>query len=675
MGVAPYKRIIHGDWIALERVLNDFYRILNVDATLSGMTSDTTAISSDLDIAESNIVWMESDIDTNKSDIVVLKSDVTTDKSDIVVLKSDVVTNASDILTVAGGAGSSSDVATNKSDIVVLKSDIAANDSDIVVLKSDIVSNDSDIVVLKSDVLSNDSDITVLKSDVASEISDTVVFKSDIASEKSDTVVFKSDIVVFKSDIASEKSDTVVFKSDIAANDSDIVVLKSDVSLNTTHRTSVGTDHGYIDQSVVQAASPTFAGLTITNACVIGSNSAVFQPNADDATFFEINDIDGNNILTVDTIANDLEVDHAIISGTAATGLDMSGGTFATAVQNWPTQFVLNANGASILHNFQHPTGGGAIPVGYNLFVGINAGNLSMGSTATATYHSSYNTGMGYASLYSNTTGYRNNAMGYGSLYSLKPTSKAITAFADYSETVAGTVLATSVEHGQVGTPTLQISGTTNYNGAEVCTIVDNDTFYFTAAWVSTETGWWAVDTEGKYNIGAGAYSGYALTTGSSDVFLGYYAGGRQTTVDNLLIIDNQDRTNVAGELANSLIYGTFAAAAADQSLRINATVSTSNQATTLGNGVTTFAVASNVMTVTGDGGGNTIASITGANSGTLLTLIFVDALVTITDTDAHTADTVDLAGTATNLTSADDTTLQIVYDGTSWYEISRSVN
>ncbi|KKK79036.1 hypothetical protein LCGC14_2837580, partial [marine sediment metagenome] len=53
----------------------------------------------------------------------------------------------------------------------------------------------------------------------------------------------------------------------------------------------------------------------------------------------------------------------------------------------------------------------------------------------------------------------------------------------------------------------------------------------------------------------------------------------------------------------------------------------------------------------------------------------FVDALVTITDTDAHTANTVDLAGTATDLTSADDTTLQIVYDSVSWYEVSRSVN
>ena len=34
MGVAPYKRLMHGDWISLERIINDLYRILNADTTL-----------------------------------------------------------------------------------------------------------------------------------------------------------------------------------------------------------------------------------------------------------------------------------------------------------------------------------------------------------------------------------------------------------------------------------------------------------------------------------------------------------------------------------------------------------------------------------------------------------------------------------------------------------------
>ena len=98
----------------------------------------------------------------------------------------------------------------------------------------------------------------------------------------------------------------------------------------------------------------------------------------------------------------------------------------------------------------------------------------------------------------------------------------------------------------------------------------------------------------------------------------------------------------------------------------------TTETVATLGVGVTTFAITNNVSIVTGDGGGNTVATITGGLNGQLLTLMFTDANVAITDTDAHGANTVDLSAA---FTSADDTVLQLVYDGTSWYEASRSVN
>jgi len=106
-----------------------------------------------------------------------------------------------------------------------------------------------------------------------------------------------------------------------------------------------------------------------------------------------------------------------------------------------------------------------------------------------------------------------------------------------------------------------------------------------------------------------------------------------------------------------------------------NTSVNDAGSAVTLAAAATTFAVTSSLMVITGDGGANTVATITGGFRGMRLTLLFVDANVTITDTDAHTADTIDLAGTATNLTSADDTILDLIHDGTSWYEVSRSVN
>jgi hypothetical protein len=92
----------------------------------------------------------------------------------------------------------------------------------------------------------------------------------------------------------------------------------------------------------------------------------------------------------------------------------------------------------------------------------------------------------------------------------------------------------------------------------------------------------------------------------------------------------------------------------------------------TLGAGVTTFAVSSDLAVITGDAGANTIATITGGVEGQVLKLLFVDALVTISDDNTHAADTCDLSAA---FTSADDKTLTLIYDGTSWYELCRSTN
>ncbi len=92
----------------------------------------------------------------------------------------------------------------------------------------------------------------------------------------------------------------------------------------------------------------------------------------------------------------------------------------------------------------------------------------------------------------------------------------------------------------------------------------------------------------------------------------------------------------------------------------------------TLGVGGTTFAVTGEAMIIDGDAGGNTIATITGGSTGQILILLFVDASVIITDDNTHVANSVDLSAA---FTSADDTTLTLVFDGTSWYELFRSVN
>jgi len=162
------------------------------------------------------------------------------------------------------------------------------------------------------------------------------------------------------------------------------------------------------------------------------------------------------------------------------------------------------------------------------------------------------------------------------------------------------------------------------------------------------------------------------LGVGSGDmpgqIFFQTSPDGSATLVTRM-IIDNAG-TITFGTTKNIGVDAVYAGAITSSGLIGNS----AQQTKTLDTLATTFAVTKNVVTVTGNVGANTIATITGAAVG-VYTFIFVDALVTITDTDAHTANTVDLAGTATNFTSADDKVLQLVFDGVSFYQISVSAN
>lgn len=74
-------------------------------------------------------------------------------------------------------------------------------------------------------------------------------------------------------------------------------------------------------------------------------------------------------------------------------------------------------------------------------------------------------------------------------------------------------------------------------------------------------------------NVCIGAYSGRRLTTGQRNIFIGYSAGSQQTILSDRLIVDDRDRGSAANEATMALIYGVFAAAAADQDLTFNANV------------------------------------------------------------------------------------------------------
>lgn len=90
--------------------------------------------------------------------------------------------------------------------------------------------------------------------------------------------------------------------------------------------------------------------------------------------------------------------------------LDMPNDTFSD------TTWILKKGGFPFIHNFNYGNNGTVTTEGNNTFIGINAGNFTMGATATATNHSSYNVAVGPYALQANTIGYNNTANGYAAL-------------------------------------------------------------------------------------------------------------------------------------------------------------------------------------------------------------------------------------------------------------------
>jgi hypothetical protein len=93
----------------------------------------------------------------------------------------------------------------------------------------------------------------------------------------------------------------------------------------------------------------------------------------------------------------------------------------------------------------------------------------------------------------------------------------AISAAADYSGTVAGTTKFTSAGHERTTGEVITITGTTNYEGAYFLTRIDNDNYYCTVAYVSSQAGFWRKPCTLKCNVGyAGHYKVEFSLTGDA---------------------------------------------------------------------------------------------------------------------------------------------------------------
>jgi len=182
---------------------------------------------------------------------------------------------------------------------------------------------------------------------------------------------------------------------------------------------------------------------------------------------------------------------------------------------------IITRDGVRFIHNFNYGDNGTVTTVGYNTFVGEEAGNLTMGSTATQVYHASYNTAVGRRALYSNTTGYQNAALGYASLY---------------------------------------FNTTGSYNAAlGHASLYNNTTGYYNTALGSYSL---YFNTTGSYNTALGYASLYSNTTGYRNTALGYYAGryiadgSTANETSNTSVYLGHDTRALADGDANEIVIG-----------------------------------------------------------------------------------------------------------------------
>jgi hypothetical protein len=228
------------------------------------------------------------------------------------------------------------------------------------------------------------------------------------------------------------------------------------------------------------------------------------------------------------------------------------------------------------IHNFQHPIGGGAVPVGRNTFVGIDAGNFTMGSTATTVGQASYNTVSGTWALTNNSIGSSNTASGVSALHGntsgSNNTASGTWALAVNStgtnNTASGYYPLYRNTSGSNNTASGIVLGY-NVNGNNNIAEGNYALQYNVAGSNNTVIGGYAggggygsiVGADLQNTVAIGYQAGRLLGTGDNNILLGYRAGDNLTTGDNNILLgyDIEARTTTSTNTLSigNLIFGT----------------------------------------------------------------------------------------------------------------------
>lgn len=297
-------------------------------------------------------------------------------------------------------------------------------------------------------------------------------------------------------------------------------------------------------------------------------------------------------------VSSDYRVTGRKIYRTIANGATWQVYPLATIANNTATTYVDNIADSSITSGglsyardnttikFMRNTGVQAAFAGrFNTFFGRNAG-----ATITAnTTASGYNTGFGVGTLASITTGTQNTAIGNeaGTRITTGSDNVAIGHYAlggtvtNSANIAIGRNSLTNLTSGQGNTVIGYFAGAaSNVTGLDNTAIGNQSINALTSGGNNVAIGRFSANTltTGSSNTIVGADAGRAVTTTSNNVFIGANAG-RYATGTAEFYVDTYNRTNNTNEKVQALMYGTFNASAASQTLTINA-------ATTVGYGL-----------------------------------------------------------------------------------------
>ena len=285
-----------------------------------------------------------------------------------------------------------------------------------------------------------------------------------------------------------------------------------------------------------------YRGLTIKDT----NNSEKWFVGNNDSNNFVIRATGSNDILTVGASSGNVGI------GTASPEEQL---TITKNFRLSPTTHenlngIIYKDGNRFIHDFNYGYSGSTTTVGQNTFIGINAGNLTMGEGVISPFQASYNVGVGASAFTSNTSGNYNTAVGASSLYSNTSSANntAVGYYALYSN-ISGYNTA-------VGAASLYSNISGDYNTA----VGASSLYSNTSSDNNTALGYYALynNKAGSNNVAVGiragnlVSAGSALTKPTNSIFLGAETKAQLDDQTNQIVIG----VNAIGAGSNSVVLG-----------------------------------------------------------------------------------------------------------------------